>query len=85
MTTTLATDQKPPKSPSPTGMEIFSATMHKERQLLGEWITRWLEANPQVRLVDKIVTQSSDSQFHCLTIVIVYTGKATTSARSVKP
>jgi hypothetical protein len=66
-------------------MEIFSTTMHKERQLLGEWITSWLKANPQVKPVNKIVTQSSDRQYHCLTITILYAGKATVSARSIKP
>lgn len=86
MTTTTATapNQKPAKQP-PLGVEIFSATMHKERQTLGEWITRWLEANPQVKFTNKTVTQSSDNAFHCLTVVIVYTGKATVPARSVKP
>jgi hypothetical protein len=66
-------------------MEIFSATKHNERQALGEWITRWLDANPAVKLVGKTVTQSSDSQFHCLTIVVIYTGKAAVSARSIRP
>jgi hypothetical protein len=35
-------------------------------------ITRWLQDNPRARVVDKIVTQSSDSQFHCLSITLFY-------------
>ena len=39
---------------------------------LGEMVTAWLRENPRARIVDKIVTQSSDDQFHCLTITLFY-------------
>lgn len=39
---------------------------------MGDNITRWLRKNPEIEIVDKIVTQSSDKQFHCLTITIFY-------------
>jgi len=55
-----------------SGVKVFSATKAREREELGELITRWLRANPQIRLVDKVVTQSSDREFHCLTITIFY-------------
>jgi hypothetical protein len=55
-----------------TGAKVFSATRAKEREELGEMITRWLRANPQFEIVDKIVTQSSDREFHCLTVTIFY-------------
>lgn len=55
-----------------TGVKVFSATKAREREELGENITRWLRANPGVRVVDKIVTQSSDREFHCLTITLFY-------------
>ena len=32
----------------------------------------WLRENPRARIVDKIVTQSSDDAFHCLTITLFY-------------
>lgn len=51
---------------------MFSATKAKERELLGEVITDWIRNNPNFELVDKIVTQSSDSEFHCLTITLFY-------------
>ncbi len=55
-----------------TGVKVFSATKAKDREELGESITRWLRANPNVRVLDKIVTQSSDSEFHCITITLFF-------------
>ena len=54
------------------GVKVFSATKAKEREELGESITRWIRANPHCRITDKIVTQSSDSEFHCITITLFY-------------
>ena len=54
------------------GVKVFSATKAREREDLGENITRWLRANPGLRVVDKVVTQSSDREFHCLTITLFY-------------
>ena len=55
-----------------TGVKVFSATKAKDREELGDQITRWLRANPDVRVLDKIVTQSSDSEFHCITITLFF-------------
>jgi hypothetical protein len=55
------------------GVKVFSATKAREREELGEVITRWLRANAGLRIVDKVVTQSSDREFHCLTITLFYT------------
>ncbi|HNN92522.1 hypothetical protein [Haliangium sp. UPWRP_2] len=54
------------------GVKVFSATKAREREDLGEIITRWLRANQGIRIVDKVVTQSSDREFHCLTITLFY-------------
>ena len=54
------------------GVKVFSATRAKDREELGEAITRWLRANPGFAIVDKVVTQSSDREFHCLTITLFY-------------
>ena len=59
-----------------TGVKVFSATKAKERELLGEMITDWIRSHPDHEIVDKIVTQSSDSEFHCLTITLFYKHKA---------
>ncbi len=55
-----------------TGVKVFSATKAKEREELGETVTRWLRNNADVEVVDRVVTQSSDDEFHCLTIVLFY-------------
>lgn len=54
------------------GVKVFSATKAKERGMLGESVTAWIRQNPDAEIVDKIVTQSSDSEFHCLTITLFY-------------
>lgn len=54
-------------------VKVFSATKQKERDELGETITRWLdERRGKVDIVDKIITQSSDSEYHCVTITLFY-------------
>ena len=55
-----------------SGMKIFSTTLARDREQMGDNITRWLHDNPQLEIVDKIVTQSSDKEFHCLTITLFY-------------
>ncbi|BDG01746.1 hypothetical protein [Anaeromyxobacter oryzae] len=58
-----------------TGVKVFSATKAKEREELGETVTRWIRSNADVEIVDRVVTQSSDDEFHCLTIVLFYRHK----------
>lgn len=56
-----------------TGMKVFSATKAKERDELGEKVTAWLRENhKRFEVVDKIVTQSSDREFHCLSITLFF-------------
>jgi hypothetical protein len=59
-----------------TGVKVFSATKAREREELGETVTRWLKSAPEIEVVDRVVSQSSDNEFHCLTIVIFYRQKA---------
>lgn len=59
-----------------TGVKVFSATKAKEREELGDGVTRWLKSNADLEIVDRVVSQSSDSEFHCLTIVLFYRPKA---------
>lgn len=51
-------------------VKVFTATKAREREMLGDAITAWLQTNSTLIIVDKIVTQSSDSEFHCLTITL---------------
>jgi hypothetical protein len=59
-----------------TGVKVFSATKAKEREELGDNVTRWLRSNADLEVVDRVVTQSSDNEFHCLTIVLFYREKS---------
>lgn len=54
------------------GVKVFSATKARERESLGERLTDWLDQHPQFKVVDTVVTQSSDQEFHCLTITVFY-------------
>lgn len=58
-----------------SGVKVFSATKARERELIGERINEWLDdtvGKGKVEVVDTVVTQSSDREFHCLTITIFY-------------
>ncbi|MBI2377366.1 MAG: hypothetical protein HYV07_25415 [Deltaproteobacteria bacterium] len=55
-----------------TGVKVFSATKAKEREELGDVVTQWLRDHPSFEIVDRIVLQSSDREFHCLTITLFY-------------
>ena len=55
-----------------TGVKVFSATKAREREELGESISNWIRDNPRVEIVDREVRQSSDEQFHCLSITLFY-------------
>jgi hypothetical protein len=63
-----------------TGVKVFSATKAREREELGENVTKWIRANPDATVIDKIVTQSSDREFHCLTITLFYAKPQTAAA-----
>ncbi len=63
------------KSSMFTGVKVFSATKAKERDELSENVTRWLRSNSDLEIVDKVVSQSSDNEFHCYSLVIFYKQK----------
>ncbi len=61
-----------------TGLKVLSATKAREREELGETVTRWIRSNAAaIEIVDRVVTQSSDNEFHCLTIVLFYRDRPT--------
>jgi len=55
-----------------TGVKVFSATKAKEREELGENVSRWLRSNSDLKIVDKVVCQSSDNEFHCFSMILFY-------------
>jgi hypothetical protein len=58
-----------------TGIKVFSTTLARDREQMGEQITKWLKDNANLEIVDRTVTQSSDKEFHCLTITLFYRPK----------
>lgn len=58
------------------GVKVFSATMAKERNAIGDRVTDWIRdehrRSPRFEILDYIVTQSSDSEFHCYTMTMFY-------------
>jgi folate-dependent tRNA-U54 methylase TrmFO/GidA len=58
--------------PAFTGVKVFTTTLARDREAMGESIGRWLAEHPDVEVVEKQVTQSSDSEFHCLSITLFY-------------
>ena len=55
-----------------SGMKVFSASMMAERGQLGDKVTGWIEAHPELVITEITVTQSSDSSFHCLSFCVFY-------------
>src|SRR2546423_11433925 len=52
-------------------VKVFSATKARDRAILGERVTEWLSARPGIQVLDIVVAQSSDREFHCLSIVLL--------------
>jgi hypothetical protein len=52
-------------------VKVFSVTRAKDRETLGDAVTAWIAGNPDVRVCRTYVMLSSDSAFHCLSIVLV--------------
>lgn len=54
------------------GVKVFTTTLARDREVMGETVTRWLAEHPELVVVDHDVRQSSDQKFHCLSIVVYY-------------
>jgi hypothetical protein len=54
------------------GVKVFSATMLANRARLGDEVSEWIAAHPACLIKDVVVTQSSDSAFHCIAISVFY-------------
>ena len=59
-------------------VKVFSSTLARDREVMGERITQWLREHPELTPVETEVTQSSDKEFHCLTVTLFLQGAATT-------
>ncbi len=56
-------------------IKVFSTTLARDREAMGDVITKWLKDNSGIEIVDKEVTQSSDKEFHCLSVTLFYRSK----------
>ena len=54
------------------GIKVFSATKFADRDLLGDRVTHWLREHAEFKIVEMVVTQSSDAEFHCVAISVFY-------------
>ncbi len=69
-------------------IKVFSATKIVLRNVLGETITAWLTEQRDRIVIDDIqVLQSSDAEFHCVSIIVFYRQPfaATTPAQTEPP
>lgn len=55
-----------------TGVKVFSATKAKEREELSENVNRWIKTNTDLEIVDRVVRQSSDNEFHCYSLLLFF-------------
>jgi 1,2-phenylacetyl-CoA epoxidase catalytic subunit len=51
--------------------KVFSVTKARDREQVGDRISTWLETNPQLEIRQAFVRMSSDSAFHCWSLVLV--------------
>jgi hypothetical protein len=55
-----------------TGVKVFSATLARNREELGDTVSEWLKEHPRCQINDMRVVQSSDREFHCISLVLFY-------------
>lgn len=54
-----------------SSVKVFSVTKARDRESLGERVTDWIrQRRPQI--VSTAVSLSSDSEYHCFTLVVFY-------------
>ena len=53
-------------------VRVFSSTLVADRLRLGERVTEWIATHPHVKVTELVVTQSSDSAYHCLTFTLFF-------------
>lgn len=54
------------------GMKVFSVTKARDRNELGDTITTWIRDHKEYVITETCVLQSSDAEFHCLSVLVFY-------------
>ena len=62
-----------------SAVKVFSATKRRERDQLGDRVTGWLAANPHLEVREAVVSLSSDSKYHCLSLVLICSDRPVTA------
>lgn len=62
-------------------VKVFSATTATDREELGTRVNEWLRAHPEAEVLDKVVTQSSDDAYHCISITLFYRAREAATPR----
>jgi len=65
-------------------VKVFSVTMARQRDALGERVTAWIRDHADIRILRTVVAQSSDLQFHCFSIIL-FCGDADASPGALEP
>jgi hypothetical protein len=52
-------------------IKVFSVTKARDRDELGQRVTNWIAAHPELQILRTFVNQTSDSAFHCLSMVLI--------------
>ncbi len=52
-------------------IKVFSVTKARDREELGPRVTAWIAAHPELQILRTFVAQTSDSAFHCLSMVLI--------------
>ena len=59
-----------------SAVKVFSATKGRDRDQLGDRVASWVNANPQLEVLQVVVSLSSDRRFHCLSLVLLCAERA---------
>ena len=52
-------------------VKVFSVTKAGDRDRLGERVTAWIQERPGTTILNAMVRLSSDSEFHCFSLVLL--------------
>lgn len=60
-------------------VRVFTSSMHHVRAVLGDHVSGWIAEHPHDRVTEIAVMQSSDSAYHCYSIIVFYRANDRTS------
>lgn len=64
------------------GVRVFSASKIRDRELLGDAVTEWIAEHPGIEIVETVTLQSSDANYHCISIILFFRPVARAAAKA---